>query len=66
MEDLKEWIERSMEEFAKETGLRLMTDEEWEEHKAKRKQGPVTGTITFLKGESAKRAAAFYKKKEED
>ena len=28
MDDLKEWLEKRMEEFAKETGLRIMTDEE--------------------------------------
>ena len=61
MEDLKEWFEKRMEEFAKETGLRLMTDEEWDEYKAKQKRAPVTGTITFLKGDSAKKAAAMFK-----
>lgn len=52
-----------MEEFAKETGLRLMTDEEWDEYKAKQKRAPVTGTITFLKGDSAKKAATMFKNK---
>jgi len=64
MEDLKEWLDKRIEEFAKELGLRLMTDEEWEEFKAK-KQGTVTGTITFLKGESAKKAAERIKKMSE-
>ena len=65
MEDLVEWIDKQMEEFAKELGLRLMTDEEWEEFKAKKQQGTVTGTITFLKGESARKAAERFKKKTE-
>ncbi len=65
MEDLKEWLDKRIEEFAKELRLRLMTDEEWEEFKAKKQQGTVTGTITFLKGESAKKAAERIKKMSE-
>jgi len=65
MEDLVEWIDKQMEEFAKELGLRLMTDEEWEKFKTKRQKGTVTGTITFLKGESARKAAERFKKKTE-
>ena len=52
-----------MEEFAKETGLRIMTDEEREEHKAKQKKNFVTGKVTFLKGESVRKAAEWLKKK---
>lgn len=66
MEDLVEWIDKQMEEFAKELGLRLMTDEEWEKFKTKRQKGTVTGTITFLKGESARKAAERFKKKLND
>jgi hypothetical protein len=65
MEDLKDWLERNWDEHFRKLGLRPMTDEEWEKYKAKQQQGPVTGTITFLKGESAKKAAALFKKKEE-
>ena len=61
MEDLVDFIYRRMKEFADELGLHLMTDEEWEEYKAKQKRAPVTGTITFLKGDSAKKAAAMFK-----
>jgi hypothetical protein len=63
MEDLVDYIDRKTKEFADELGLRLMTDEEWEEFKAKRQQGTVSGTIIFLKGESAQRAAERFKKK---
>jgi len=48
MEDLVDYIDRKTKDFADKLGLRLMTDEEWDEFKAKRKQGTVTGTITFL------------------
>lgn len=61
--DLVEWLDKQFEEHFRKLGLRPMTDEEWEEYKAKRQQAPVTGTITFLKGESAKKAAERFKKK---
>lgn len=63
--NLVEWLEKRIEAVFCKLGFRLMTDEEWEEYKAKRQQGPVTGTITFLNGESAKKAASSSKKKEE-
>lgn len=63
--NLVEWLDKLVEDRLRELGLRPMTDEEWEEHKAKRQQAPVTGTITFLKGEFAKKAVALFKKKEE-
>ena len=66
MEDLKDWLERKWEEHFRKLGFRPMTDEEWEKHKAKQQKGNVTGTITFLKGESAKRAQAIYKKKKDE
>ena len=62
MEDLVDFIDRRSKEFADKLGLHLMTDEEWEEFKAKQKRTPVTGTVTFLKGESARKAAEKYKK----
>lgn len=65
MEDLVDYIDRKTKEIAERLGLRLMTDEEWEEFKTKRQQGSVTGTITFLKGESARKAAERFKKKSE-
>jgi len=46
-------------ELAESLGLKLI-----EPGKEKEKDGTVTGTITFLKGDSAKRAASFYKKSE--
>ena len=65
MEDLVDYIDRKTKEMAERLGLRLMTDEEWEEFKTKRQQGSVTGTITSLKGESARKAAERFKKKSE-
>ena len=61
MEDLVEYIDRTMKEMAEEMGLKMVFPEEEE----KKKDGPITGTITFLKGESAKKAAEFFDKKEE-
>lgn len=60
MEDLVEYIDRTMKEMAEEMGLKMVFPEE-----EKKKDGPITGTITFLKGESAKKAAEFFDKKEE-
>ena len=54
-----------MKEHAGKLRLHFMTDEEWEEFKSKKQQGTVTGTITFLKGESARKAAERYKKDSE-
>ena len=59
MDDLVDYIERCMKEFADKTGLQLT--ELADEKTGKR---PVTGTITFLKGNSAKTTAAIYKKKD--
>ena len=59
MEDLVEFIDRMTKELAESLGLKLI-----EPGKEKEKDGTVTGTITFLKGDSAKRAASFYKKSE--
>ena len=50
MDDLVDYIERCMKEFADKTGLQLT--EPADEKTGKR---PVTGTITFLKGNSAKK-----------
>ena len=61
--NLVEWLEKRIDEDFRKLGFRPMTDEEWEEHKAKRKQGHVIGTITFLNGESARKAAERFKKK---
>ena len=56
MEDLKEWLERRIKEDFERLGFKeIESENEIKENK------PITGTITFLKGESAKRAAAFYK-----
>lgn len=62
MEDLKDWLERNWDEHFRKLGLRPMTDEEWEKYKAKRQQGPVTGTITFLKN-LLKRLRLYLKRK---
>ena len=59
-EDLKAYIERTTEERMRRLGFTLV----WEE--PKQKEGmPVTGTITFLKGESAKKAAKYFQKKKD-
>jgi len=50
-----------MKEHADKLGLHLMKDKEWEEFKAKRQKGTVTGTISFLNGESARKAAERFK-----
>ena len=55
-----------MEEFAKGLRLSRMIVEEWEEYKAKLKRTPVTGTITFLKGNSAKKATEIFRTKRID
>jgi len=64
--NLVEWLDKLVEDRLRELGLRPMTDEEWEEHKAKRQQAPVTGTITFLKGESAKKWLRLYLKRKKN
>ena len=61
--NLVEWLDKHINEEFSKLGFRPMTDEEWEAFKAKRQHGKVTGTITFLKGDSAKRAAAMLKNK---
>ncbi len=58
MEDLKEWLENLTKEKFESIGFKVIETNETNEKK------PITGTITFLKGDSAKRAAAFYKKSE--
>ena len=63
-EDLVDFIDKMSEEFAKKLGLKLIKVD----HPMEGKKEPthVTGTITFLNGESAKRAASFYGKHRPD
>jgi nucleoid-associated protein YejK len=56
MEDLKEYIERTMDEMMAELGLEKIENDN-------NKDKPITGTITFLKGESAKKAAEYFRKR---
>ena len=60
MEDLKEWLEKRIKEDFERLGFKLILPEE-----EKKDDEPVTGIITFLKGESAKKAAEFYNKKKD-
>ena len=59
MEDLKEFIERSIDEMMKELGFKLIEPE-----KEKNKEITIKETITFLKGESARKATEFFNKRE--
>ena len=59
MEDLKEFVEKSIDEMMKELGFKLIEPEK------EKKEKTITGTITFLKGESARKAAEFFNIKEE-
>ena len=56
MEDLKEYIERTMDEMMAELGLEKIENDN-------NKDKPITGTITFLKVESAKKAAEYFRKR---
>jgi hypothetical protein len=56
MEDLKEYIERTMDEMMAELGLKKIENDN-------NKDKPITGTITFLKGESAKKAVEYFRKR---
>ena len=58
--NLKEWSDKVIDEAMKKAGFTPLTTP-----MEKNKQGvtPVSGTITFLKGESAKRAKEYYQKK---
>ena len=56
MEDLKEYIERTMDKMMAELGLEKIENDN-------NKDKPITGTITFLKGESAKKAVEYFRKR---
>lgn len=56
MEDLKEYIERTMDEMMAELGLEKIENDN-------NKDKPITGIITFLKGESAKKAVEYFRKR---
>ena len=53
-EDLVDWVDRMFKEHCKRLGLELQMID----HPNQNKQGtiPISGTITFLKGDSAKKA----------
>ena len=58
MEDLKEFIEKDISRRMKRLGMgKQMTLEEIQG------SGPVSGTITFLNGESFKKAAKYFQNK---
>lgn len=51
MEDLKEYLERDIDETMKKLGFTRISDFTEQD----RRDSPISGTVTFLKGESAKR-----------
>jgi len=55
--DLKEWLEKRIDEDMKRLGFTKI--ETTTPHKNEQVSSPVSGTITFLKGVSAKKAAAI-------
>lgn len=56
-ENLVDWIDNQFVEFAKRLGLEVqMIDNP---QNSNQESAPITGTITFLKGDSAKKAATF-------
>ena len=62
-EDLVDWIDNQFKEFAKSLGFELQMID----YPQKKPQGTtlVSGTITFLKGDSVKKAREFYQKNKE-
>lgn len=62
--DLKEWLEKRIDEDMKSLGFTKI--ETTTPHKNEQVNSPVLGTITFLNGESAKRAASIYGKHKPD
>lgn len=61
MEDLKEFIEQDISSRMKRLGMgEQMTLEEIQ------CTGPISGTITFLNGESFKKAAKYFQNKNKD
>lgn len=61
MEDLKEFIEQDISSRMKRLGMgEQMTLEEIQD------TGPISGTITFLNGESFKKAAKYFQNKNKD
>ena len=56
MEDLVDYIDRITKEMAEEMGIKMVFPEE-------EKEKAVTGTITFLNGESAKKTAESFNKR---
>lgn len=61
MEDLKEFIEQDISSRMKRLGMgEQMTLEEIQG------TGPISGTITFLNGESFKKAAKYFQNKNKD
>ena len=59
--DLVDWVDNQLKERMESLGFTLITEEPEQKEDA-----PVTGTITFLKGESAEKAAKYFKNKKAD
>lgn len=59
--DLKDWLEKTIDRRMREAGSTPITKE------TQTQQGttPISGTITFLKGDSAKKAREFYQRKKD-
>lgn len=62
-EDLVDWLEKQLTKDMKELGFTLQTTPS--QKQKTQENTPVSGTITFLKGDSAKKAMEFYQKKKE-
>ena len=60
-EDLKVWLERRLDEAMRRAGFTPLTQQE-----ETKEATPITGRITFLSGESAKRAAARFQKQKDN
>ena len=60
--DLKEWLEQDIDKRMKEAGF---MKQETPTQKNQKETTPVSGTVTFLKGESAKKAERHYQNKKD-
>ena len=62
-EDLVDWTDNQLKELSKDLGLELQMID----NPTKKKHGtsPISGEITFLKGDSAKKAEELFHKKDD-
>lgn len=57
--DLVDWLDNRIDELMEKLGFTPVEEPE------QKKDASVTGTITFLNGESAKKAAEYFKNKKD-